>query len=72
VKSISTIPGLPPLLACAGLLALWEGRRAHHRHQRPAAGARGAARIARNPHDKESLLNILDSIAAWRSASRSR
>ena len=48
-----------PAAACSpyGKLAV-----AHLRHHRPAARARGAARIAGILTDKESLLNILDSI----------
>ena len=62
MKSISTIPGLPPLLACAGLLALWEvaariigisGLPPAHEALRELPGILS---------DKESLLNILDSI----------
>jgi NitT/TauT family transport system permease protein len=59
---ISAIPGLPPLLACAGLLAAWElaarvigisGLPPAHEALRELPGILT---------DKESLLNILDSL----------
>src|SRR5690242_21925308 len=59
---ISSIPGLPPLLACAGLLAAWEvAARAFDISGLPPAheALRELPAILTN---KESLLNILDSI----------
>ena len=62
MKSISTIPGLPPLLACAGLLALWEvaARIIGISGLPPAHEA--LRELPKILTDKESLLNILDSM----------
>jgi ABC-type nitrate/sulfonate/bicarbonate transport system permease component len=59
---ISTIPGLPPLLACAGLLALWElaARLIGISGLPPAHEA--LRELPTILTDKESLLAILDSI----------
>ena len=62
MKSISQIPGLPPLLACAGLLALWEvaARIIGISGLPPAHEA--LRELPKILSDKESLLNILDSM----------
>ena len=59
---ISSIPGLPPLLACAGLLAVWEiAARFFDISGLPPAHA-ALRELPGILTDKESLLNILDSI----------
>ena len=57
----------------SALLALWEAGRARFEHQRPAAGARGAAPAAGDPRRPGSRCSISSTrCAAWRSASRWR
>jgi NitT/TauT family transport system permease protein len=59
---ISAIPGLPPLLACAGLLAVWEiAARVLDISGLPPAHL-ALAELPAILKDKESLLAILDSI----------
>jgi ABC-type nitrate/sulfonate/bicarbonate transport system permease component len=59
---ISQIPGLPPLLACAGLLAVWEiAARVLDISGLPPAHL-ALAELPAILTDKESLLAILDSI----------
>src|SRR5688572_22037298 len=62
MKRLSAIPGLPPLLACAGLLALWELAS----HTFGISGLPPAHAALRELPviltDKESLFAILDSI----------
>jgi NitT/TauT family transport system permease protein len=59
---ISAIPGLPPLLACAGLLAVWEvAARILDISGLPPAHL-ALAELPAILKDKESLLAILDSI----------
>ena len=59
---ISQVPGLPPLLACAGLLAVWEIAA----HVLDISGLPPAhlalAELPTILRDKESLFAILDSI----------
>ncbi|HMK78055.1 MAG TPA: ABC transporter permease [Xanthobacteraceae bacterium] len=59
---LSTIPGLPPLLACAGLLAVWElaARLLDISGLPPAHEA--LRELPAILTDRESLINILDSI----------
>src|ERR1041384_423505 len=62
MKSVSAIPGLPPLIACAGLLAVWElAARAFGISGLPPAheALRELPAILTDP---EALLNILASI----------
>src|SRR5689334_6595826 len=62
MRSLSAIPGLPPLLATAGLLAAWElGARALDISGLPPAHD-ALRELPAILTDKESLLNILDSI----------
>ena len=62
MNRLSTIPGLPPLLACAGLLAAWEiASRVFGISGLPPAHE-ALRELPRILTDKESLLNILDSI----------
>src|SRR3954452_4521605 len=59
---LSAIPGLPPLLACLGLLATWEiAARAFDISGLPPAHE-ALRELPAILTDKESLLNILDSI----------
>jgi NitT/TauT family transport system permease protein len=59
---LSAIPGLPPLIACAGLLAAWElGARAFGISGLPPAHA-ALRELPAILADPESLLNILASI----------
>src|SRR5436190_23640139 len=59
---LSTIPGLPPLIATAGLLAAWEiAARVFDISGLPPAHA-ALRELPAILTDKESLLNILDSI----------
>jgi ABC-type nitrate/sulfonate/bicarbonate transport system permease component len=62
VKRLSQIPGLPPLLACAGLLALWE--LASYRFGISGLPPAHAAlrELPTILTDKESLFAILDSV----------
>jgi NitT/TauT family transport system permease protein len=58
----SAIPGLPPLLACLGLLALWElAARAFHISGLPPAHE-ALRQVPVILGDREALLNILDSL----------
>src|ERR671927_1377616 len=59
---LTSIPGLPPLLACAGLLAVWEiaARVLGISGLPPAHEA--LRELPAILTDKESLLNILDSM----------
>jgi ABC-type nitrate/sulfonate/bicarbonate transport system permease component len=58
----SAIPGLPPLLACAGLLVLWEiAARAAHIDGLPPAG-HALKQVPAILADRESLFHISDSI----------
>jgi len=62
VKQLSAIPGLPPLLACLGLLAVWEiAARALDISGLPPAHE-ALRELPAILTDKESLLNILDSM----------
>ena len=59
---LTAIPGLPPLIACAGLLALWEvAARTFHISGLPPAHE-ALKELPAILSDCESLLNILDSI----------
>src|SRR5437868_4716088 len=59
---ISTIPGLPPLIACLGLIAVWElAARAFGISGLPPAHE-ALRELPAILTDKESLLNILASI----------
>jgi ABC-type nitrate/sulfonate/bicarbonate transport system permease component len=62
MRSVSQIPGLPPLLACAGLLAAWElAARATDISGLPAAHE-ALRELPTILTDRESLLAILDSM----------
>src|SRR5436190_22139603 len=62
VPRLSAIPGLPPLVAAAGLLAAWElAARVFDISGLPPAHA-ALRELPVILTDKESLLNILDSI----------
>ena len=62
MKQLSAIPGLPPLLACLGLLAVWEiAARALDISGLPPAHE-ALRELPAILTDKESLLNILDSM----------
>src|SRR5437763_7646193 len=59
---VASIPGLPPLLACAGLLTVWEiAARVFDISGLPPAHE-ALRELPTILTDKESLLNILDSI----------
>jgi len=62
MKGLSAIPGLPPLLACAGLLAVWElASRVFGISGLPPAHE-ALRELPNILSDKESLFNILDSM----------
>jgi len=59
---LAAYPGVPPLIACAGLLALWElAARVFQIGGLPPAHA-ALAELPRLLADREALLNILDSV----------
>ena len=68
MERIASVPGLPPILACAALLALWEiAARLLAIDGLPPASA-ALAQVPAILGDPEALLNIARRCGAWPSA----